>query len=144
VVTALRALFALAEPDVSGAWWFIFSPLITAVVGVVGTVVVMRYREGPTGRRRSGELIPKSTVDILLSAKDTEIVRRDAAKDAELAAKDREIERWMTAFNVSDAARQQMAQSFGDLTDAVELLADGRAVKTRAHEETPNGRQQRR
>lgn len=104
-------------------WWvYLLGVIILSVVGYAIRLLVLGYKQ-----IRLGQVLPRVTVDLMMAAKDKEIEslhreidRNETQHIAELARKDRELERWYGLFQIADAARQELAGSVDSLTDVVQ------------------------
>lgn len=89
-------------------WWAYV--LITLGILFVGGLIRLEFKR--IRDVQMGDLLPKRTVDLMMSAKDGEIERLH-----------REVERWVSAYHIKDQAYVELAQSIDENTDAMRVLA---------------------
>lgn len=120
--------FVEVATEMPTQWWPYV--VIVTVVGAIGSVIrleVLHYRSVQVGK-----LVPQTTVGLIVAAKDAEILRLH-----------QELERWVGAFHIKDAAYVTLAESIEENTEAMNALLTLRAEPRARITEVPeavNGR----
>lgn len=100
------------------AWLYFAGPAVTALVGALSATVIMHYR-----KVQSGQLVPKATVDDMREQYAAQLAALITVSDGQLAhfaavlaSKDRDIDQWRGAWQITDqAGREEVAGQLEEL-----------------------------
>lgn len=125
--------FWVALPELVGTeplpWW----AYALMVVGLTLAGGVIRLEISHYRAVQTGTLVPKLTVDLII-----------AAKDAEILHLQEEVARWVGNYHIKDAAYTSLAEIIDENTDAMRALAiPPPAVRSASSSESSNARRGR-
>lgn len=98
-----------AEVEMIPAWLYFVGPIITLLIGSLSATVISHYR-----KVQKGDLVPRSTLDLITGQYEDRIKETDADRDEQVAAIRAEMTTRMDNFRADHAVRTDQAREDHD------------------------------